>query len=111
VEAWKVRFSGDGSQIYTGGNSGKFYQYDTDSGDLSHDSRHGEAFVSTIAVSGMGDLAIANSTGDLYFQSIEGESSTFLTEHKKYIRSLQFTADGSKILIASDDLRISVFDM
>lgn len=111
MEAWKVRFSGDGAHIFTGGNSGKIYEYDADSGDLKNDSRHGDAFVSALAVSGMGDLAIANSTGDLYFMNIEGETETFITEHKKFIRSLQFTPDGSKIIIGSDDLRISIYDM
>lgn len=106
-----MRFSGDGTNIYTGGNMGKLYQYDTDSGDLVSDTRHGEAFVTSLAVSGMGDLAIANSTGDLYFQSLEGEVQTLMTEHKKFIRSVHFTPDGSKLIIASDDLRISVFDL
>ena len=111
MSCWKIEFSGGGSTVYTAADKGKLFEYDIDSGDTVNDSRHGEHFVSALAVSGMGDLALGNAEGDVFLKRLEGEVVTCLTDHKKMIRSLQFSADGSKLILASDDLRISLFDL
>jgi WD40 repeat protein len=73
VKAWKTRFSIEGQRIFTGGNSGRVFQYDTESGDLFSDFRVGQSFVSSLDVSNIGDLAIGNSVGDLYLKVLDEE--------------------------------------
>lgn len=111
VNCWKVKFAGDSKHIYTGGENGRLFYYDIESGELKEDYRLGDHFLTALSVSGKGDLAVGNTNGDLNFTTYEGESTLFLTEHKKSIRSLTFTPDGSKVILASDDLKISLFDL
>lgn len=111
MKAWKVRFSIEGVRIFTGGNSGRLLEYDTETGDLFSDFRAGQAFVSSLDVSNIGDLAIGNSVGDMYLKVLQEDPHQLLTEHKKYLRCIKFTPDARKIIIASDDLRISLYDL
>ena len=39
-----------------------------------------------------------------------GQISKCETDHFKYIRSVEYNFDYSKILVASDDLQISIYD-
>lgn len=111
LQSWKARFSGDGQFIYTAADLGKLYCFGTESGQLEHDERLGDHFLSSLAVSPMGDIVVGNTKGDLHFQGHQGESSFLLTEHRKSLRALTFSMDSSKIIMASDDLRISVYDL
>ena len=86
VKAWKVRFSIEGARIFTGGNSGRVFEYDVDSGELQGDFRVGQTFVSGLDVSNIGDLAIGNSVGDLYLKVLQEEPKQLMTEHKKFLR-------------------------
>ena len=109
-----MRFSGDGLNVFTGGDKGKIYQFDIESGEPVADFRQGDGFISSIASSGMGDLAFGNSEGDVYFKKMEEGASeivTCITEHKRGIRAIEFSPDGSKLFLASDDLQISIFDL
>ena len=111
MQSWKARFDGEGDEIITGGDQGKLTSYSVESGEKTSDSRIGDHFLSALAVSPMGSLAIGNTNGDLTLRFPDGEETLFLTEHNKKIRAIKFSSDGSKVLLASDDLRISVFDL
>ena len=111
MKAWKVRFSIEGERIFTAGNSGKVFEYDTESGELFSDFLAGQSFVSSLDVSNIGDLAIGNAVGDLYLKALQEKPSQLITDHKKYLRCIKFTQDATKIIIASDDLRISLYDL
>lgn len=111
LQSWHAKFAGDGVHIFTGGDQGKMYYYDSVEQKLEDDFRVGDQFIRALSVSGMGDLAIGNSVGDLHVHTFEGVEKFYLTEHKKAVRALKFTPDGSKVLIASDDLRISLVDL
>lgn len=104
-------FSGRGDTVFTGGEKGKIYEYNVEDGELKSDVRKGDDFISSLASSGKGHFAAGNAIGDLYIADEEGNYAAVLTEHKKFLRALAFTPDSSKILIASDDLRISVYDL
>ena len=71
VKAWKVRFSIEGQRIFTAGNFGRVFEYDTESGELNSDFRAGQTFISSIDVSSIGDLALGNSVGDLYLKVLQ----------------------------------------
>ena len=51
-ESWKVCLDYTGKQVYTGGEAGKIYNYDAETGDLLSDFRSGsDHFVSSLGIS------------------------------------------------------------
>lgn len=99
-----------GQRLVTAGDQGKIFCYDSGNGELTSDYRFSDKFVTSISVNGKNDVMFANSNGEVGLFR-EGTVCTFPTEHMKYIRSSSFLHDYNKVVLASDDLRISVFDM
>lgn len=108
MEAWKVRFWGD--KVVTAGDQGKIQVKDPLSGDQVNDFRFKDAFVTGIAVNGKNDLVFANCKGGLGVYH-EDNVTELETEHQKYIRAIKFGHDGNKVFMASDDLRVTLFDL
>lgn len=108
MEAWKVRFWKD--RLVTGGDQGKVFVYDPATGEVKNDYKFGDAFVTAIAVNGKNDLVLANANGEIGVFG-DGTFNPMPTDHKKYIRSMQFLQDNSQLVLASDDLRITVVDL
>lgn len=99
-----------GQRLVTAGDQGKIFCYDSSNGELTSDYRFSDKFVTSIAVNGKNDIMFANSSGEVGLFR-EGSVSSFPSEHMKYIRSSAFLHDYNKVVLAADDLRISVFDM
>jgi WD40 repeat protein len=108
VEVWKVRFWKD--RLVTAGDQGKVFVYDPSTGELVNDYKFGDAFVTAIAVNAQNDIVLANSNGEIGMFG-DGAFNPMPTEHKKYIRAMSYMYNNSQLVLASDDLRISVIDL
>lgn len=108
VEVWKVRFWKD--RLITAGDQGKVFVYDPSTGELVNDYKFGDAFVTAIAVNAQNDIVLANCNGEIGMFG-DGTFNQMPTEHKKYIRAMSYMQDNSRLVLASDDLRISVVDL
>lgn len=108
MEAWKVRFWKD--RLVTAGDQGKVFVYDPASAELKNDYRFSDAFITCIAVNGKNDLVLANANGEIGVYG-DGKFNAMPTDHKKYIRAASYLADNNHLVLASDDLRISVMDL
>jgi WD40 repeat protein len=108
VEAWKVRFWKD--RLVTAGDQGKVFVYDASTGEVKNDYKFNDSFITCIAVNGKNDLVLANAMGEIGIFG-DGKFNPMPTEHKKYIRAASYLHDNNHMVLASDDLRISVMDL
>lgn len=108
MDAWKVRFWNN--KIVTAGDQGKVMIYDKNTGELEKDYKFSDSFITSITVNGKNDLVVANAKGELGVL-IDDAFRSIATDHKKYVRATSFFQDGTSIVMASDDLRISIVDM
>ena len=115
-EAWKCCCDYTGKSLYTGGDGGKVFQYDTETGEMINDYRSkNENFITCITTSEIGDVAFGNSNGDLQMIYPDEDEDgirmvTCKTDHMKHIRSIAFNHDSSSLISVSDDLQICVYD-
>ena len=110
---WKVATDFTGNHVYTGAHQGVVLGFDTDSGRaIKKINVKSNEFITSFATNRVGDLVIGNATGNLFMaKGSTGDIINLNSEHYKYIRSIEYSNDCTKLIVTSDDLQVSIYDL
>ena len=107
---WKIEFYD--RTIYSVGNLGRINLYDSVSGEKIQEYKTEEIFLNSIAFSGEKQvLAAGNTVGAVFILLQDSQTLTKYQLHHKAVREISFADDNSKLLTASDDFSVRVFDI
>ena len=107
---WKIAF--EDRTIYTAGNLGRVCLYDSVSGEKTQEIKTEDVFLNSISLSlNATTIAVGNTLGAVFLINPATAAATKYQIHQKTIRSLNFADDYSKLITASDDCTIRIFDI
>lgn len=112
-ETWKVMIDHNGNNVYTGAHQGLVLGFDPENGRVQKKINvKSNEFITSFASNRIGDLIIGNQVGDLFLaKGTNGEIQKLNSEHFKYIRNIEYTNDCTKLIVTSDDLQVSIYDL